>query len=191
MPRCRIDFLANCECNRIDMQLQLIQSRIHEIREQKVMFDFDLAELYEVENRVLKQAVKRNIDRFPSDFLFQLTKPEWQEVITNCDNLPQGIKFSPATPFAFTEQGVSMLSSVLRSKKAVQVNISIMRAFVLIRHYALSHKDLTVKLQGLETKYNKQFKDVYEAINYLLKKDKKAIVQQERKQIGFNTDRDN
>ncbi len=173
------------------MQLQLIQSRIHEIREQKVMFDFDLAELYEVENRVLKQAVKRNIDRFPSDFLFQLTKPEWQEVITNCDNLPQGIKFSPATPFAFTEQGVSMLSSVLRSKKAVQVNISIMRAFVLIRHYALSHKDLTVKLQGLETKYNKQFKDVYEAINYLLKKDKKAIVQQERKQIGFNTDRDN
>jgi len=188
---CRIEFSANCECNQIDMQLQMIQSRIHEIREQKVMFDFDLAELYEVENRVLKQAVKRNIDRFPSDFLFQLTKPEWQELITICDNLPEGVKFSPATPFAFTEQGVSMLSSVLRSKKAIQVNISIMRAFVLIRQYALSHKDLTEKLKGHETIYNKQFKDVYEAINYLLKKDKKAIVQQERKQIGFNTDRDN
>lgn len=191
MPMCRIEFSANCECNQIDMQLQMIQSRIHEIREQKVMFDFDLAELYEVENRVLKQAVKRNIDRFPSDFLFQLTKPEWQELITICDNLPEGVKFSPATPFAFTEQGVSMLSSVLRSKKAIQVNISIMRAFVLIRQYALSHKDLTEKLKGHETIYNKQFKDVYEAINYLLKKDKKAIVQQERKQIGFNTDRDN
>jgi len=113
------------------MQLEKIQTKIYEIRGQKVMLDFDLAEMYEVENRVLKQSVKRNPDRFPDDFMFQLTKHEWQEVITNCDNLPEGVKFSPATPFGFTEQGVSMLSSVLKSKKALQVNIAIMRALFL------------------------------------------------------------
>lgn len=149
------------------------------------MLDFDLAEMYEVENRALKQAVRRNSYRFPDDFMFQLTKKEWQEVITNCDNLPEGIKFSPATPFAFTEQGVAMLSSVLNSKKAIEVNIVIMRTFVLVRQYALSHKDLTEKLKKLERKYNKQFKDVYEALNYLLTKDKQEIEQKERRRIGF------
>lgn len=167
------------------MQPQKIQTKIYEVREQKVMLDFDLAELYEVENRALKQAVKRNIERFPNDFMFQLAKSEWQELITNCDKLPEGVKFSPATPFAFTEQGVSMLSSILRSKKAIQVNIAIMRAFVFIRQYALSHKDLTDKLKELETKYNKQFKDVYEAINHLLQKDKEETEYKERKRIGF------
>ena len=108
------------------MQLQKIETKIYEVRGQKVMLDFDLSDLYEVENRALKQAVKRNIERFPNDFMFQLTKNEWHEVITNCDNLREGAKFSPATPFAFTELGVSMLSSVLRSKKAIQVNISIL-----------------------------------------------------------------
>ena len=130
-------------------------------------------------------SVKRNIDRFPNDFMFQLTKPEWQELITNCDNLPETVKYSPALPFAFTEQGVAMLSSVLKSKKALQVNIAIMRAFVFIRQYALSHKDLTEKLKELETTYNKQFKDIYEAINYLLDKDKKQVGQSERKKIGY------
>jgi len=172
------------------MQLQKIETKIYEVRGQKVMLDFDLAELYEVENRALKQAAKRNIDRFPNDFMFQLSKNEWQELITNCDNLPEGVKFSPATPFAFTEQGVSMLSSVLRSKKAIQVNIAIMRAFVFIRKYALSHKDLTDKLKELETKYNKQFKDVYEAINYLIQKNKQETEQKERKRIGFYVDKD-
>ena len=149
------------------------------------MLDFDLAELYEVENRALKQAVKRNLDRFPRDFMYPLTKAEWHEVITNCDNLPERVKFSPATPFAFTEQGVAMLSSVLKSKKALQVNIAIMRAFVFIRQYALSHRDLTEKLKEIETKYNKQFKDVYEAINYLLNKEKQEVSQKERKRIGY------
>lgn len=172
------------------MQLQQIETKIYEVKGQKVMLDFDLAEMYEVENRALKQAVKRNIERFPNDFMFQLTKNEWQELITNCDKLPEGVKFSPVTPFAFTEQGVSMLSSVLRSKKAIQVNIAIMRAFVFIRQYALSHKDLTDKLKELEAKYNKQFKDVYEAINYLLQKDKQETEQKERKRIGFNIDKD-
>jgi hypothetical protein len=117
--------------------------------------------------------------------MFHLTKNEWQELITNCDNLPKGAKFSPATPFAFTEQGISMLSSILKSKKAIQMNIAIMRAFVLIRQFALSHKDLTDKLKELETKYNKQFMDVYEAINYLLQKDKQQTEQKNRKQIGY------
>ena len=100
------------------MQPLSIQSKIYEVRGQKIMLDFDLATMYEVENRALKQAVKRNGDRFPDDFMFQLSKSEWQELITNCDNLPETAKFSPATPFAFTEQGVAMLSSVLKSKKA-------------------------------------------------------------------------
>ena len=172
------------------MQLQTIQSRIYEVRNHKVMLDFDLAEMYEVETRALKQAVKRNMDRFPEDFMFQLAKKEWQQLITNCDNLPAGVKFSPATPFAFTEQGVSMLSSVLKSKKAIQVNISIMRAFVLVRQYALSHKELSQKLQELENKYNKKFKDVYEAINYLLKKDNEEIEHKHRRRIGFKQNKE-
>ena len=167
------------------MELVVIQKKIYEIRGHKVMLDFDLALLYKVENRALKQAVKRNMDRFPDDFFFQLTKAEWQELITICDNLPENLKFSPAAPFAFTEQGVAMLSSVLKSKKAVQVNIAIMRAFVFIRNYALSHKDLTEKLSEMESKYNMQFKDVYDAINYLLQKDKQQIEQGKRKRIGF------
>lgn len=173
------------------MQLEKIQTKIYEIRGQKVMLDFDLSEMYEVENRALKQAVKRNLDRFPNDFMFQLTKIEWQELITICDNLPEGIKFSPATPFAFTEQGVSMLSSVLKSKKALQVNIAIMRAFVFMRQYALTHKDLTEKLQELENKYDKQFKDVYDAINFLLQKDNQEIAQKQRKRIGYKKDEAN
>ena len=95
---------------------EIITSKIYFIRNEKVMLDFDLAELYEVETRALKQAVKRNITRFPDDFMFQLTKEEWQEVITNCDNLPSKYKYSPITPNAFTEQGVAMLSSVLNSE---------------------------------------------------------------------------
>jgi hypothetical protein len=173
------------------MQIEKIQTKIYEIQGQKVMLDFDLAEMYEVENRALKQAVKRNPDRFPNDFLFQLTKIEWQELITICDKLPEGIKFSPATPFAFTEQGVSMLSSVLKSKKALQVNIAIMRAFVFMRQYALTHKDLTEKLNELENKYDRQFKDVYDAINFLLRKDNQETEQKQRKRIGYKNDETN
>ncbi len=101
------------------MNLQLIESKILELRKLKVILDFDLSTMYEVETRVLKQAVKRNKDRFPNDFMFQLTESEWNEVITNCDNLPKNIKFSPVAPYAFTEQGIAMLSSVLKSKKSI------------------------------------------------------------------------
>jgi ORF6N domain len=147
----------------------------------KVMLDFDLAALYEVETRVLNQAVKRNIKRFPDDFMFQLSEQEWhtmssQFVMTSYKR-PQNSR-----PYAFSEQGLAMLSGVLHSQKAVEVNISIMRAFVFLRQYALTHKDLTEQLKALETKYDQKFEDVYEAIHYLLKKDEEPV---ERKAIGF------
>ena len=113
------------------MDLQIIQNKIFEIRGCRVMLDFHLAELYQVETRALKQAVKRNLSRFPDDFAFQLTKDEWQELITICDKFPENIRHTPTSPLAFLEQGVAMLSSVLRSQTAIDVNISIMRAFVL------------------------------------------------------------
>ena len=167
----------------INMQLQNIQTKIYELREQKVMLDFDLAELYETETKRLKEAVRRNIERFLSDFMFELTKDEFKNLRTQIASSKKGgIRYFP---FAFTEQGVAMLSTVINSPKAIQVNIAIMRAFVFIRQYALTHKDLTEKLNELENKYNRRFKDVYEAINYLLKKDKQETEQKQRKRIGY------
>ena len=169
------------------MQLQVIQKKIYEIRGQKVMLDFDLALLYEVETRVLKQAVRRNIDRFPDDFMFELTNDEFNTLKTSMTSqivIPCSIS-TGYTPFAFTEQGVAMLSGVLKSKKAIEVNISIMRAFVFIRQYALTHKDLTEKLKELETKYNRQFADVYEALKYLMDDKQNRDDWKKRKQIGF------
>lgn len=148
------------------------------------MLDFDLAKLYEVETRVLKQAVKRNLDRFPEDFLFVLSNEEVNQMVSQ-NVIPSKSYFGGALPFAFTEQGVAMLSSILKSKKALQVNIAIMRAFVFIRQYALTHKDLSEKLALLETRYNKQFKDIYEALDYLISKDKQEIKQKNRRRIGF------
>ncbi len=171
------------------MELQTIQNRIYEIRGQKVLLDFDLAELYETETKRLKEAVRRNIERFPSDFMFELTKDEYNTLRTQfatLDNRGRG-KHSKYNPFAFTEQGIAMLASVLRSPKAIEVNIQIVRAFVFLRKYALSHSELTQKLQELEAKYHKQFNDIFEAINYLIQKDKVEINQKERKRIGFKT----
>lgn len=172
------------------MLIKNIQTKIHEVLNHKVMFapmaiGVDLAALYEVETRALKQAVRRNLDRFPEDFMFQRTKTEWHELITNGDNLPQAVRFSPALPLAFTEQGVAMLSSVLKSKKALHVNISIMRAFVVMKQYIVNYSDLHKKIQEIEAKYNKQFADVYEALNYLMgiKKEEEKI--KKRKLIGY------
>lgn len=165
------------------MELQLIQNNIFEIRGQRVMLDYNLAELYEVETRALKQAVKRNIKRFPPDFMFELTKSEWRELITMCDNLPQNLKFSPALPFAFTEQGVAMLSSVLRSPQAIEVNISIMRAFVILRQYALGYAELNRKLEEFMIETNMQFSDIYQALTELASP--KEQENKPRRQIGF------
>ncbi len=167
------------------MEIQIIQEKIYVVQAQKVMFDFDLARLYGVETRALKQAVKRNSDRFPPDFMIALTRAEWQEVITNCDNLPAYVKFSPSPPFAFTEQGVAMLSSVLKSKKAAQVNFAIMRAFVLLRQHLANYHDLKKNIELLEKEMNMKFKDINQALTYLLQKDKMETVQSGRKRIGF------
>ncbi|MCB9261157.1 MAG: ORF6N domain-containing protein [Flavobacteriales bacterium] len=167
------------------MKIELVKDRIVEIRGQKVMLDFDWAELYEVETRVLNQAVKRNIERFPNDFMFQLSETEWESMSSQFVMTYPNKRPKSAKPFAFTEQGVAMLSGVLRSKKAIEVNISIMRAFVLIRQFALSHKELTDKLKEIENKYDKQFKDVYEALNYLIDKEKRQEKYNNRKRIGF------
>ena len=175
--------------NWIKMELQRIQNRIYEVRGQKVLLDFDLATMYGTETKKLKQAVRRNIERFPSDFMFELTNEEYKSLrsqIVTLENDGRG-KFSKYNPFAFTEQGIAMLASVLRSPKAIEVNIQIVRAFVFLRKYALSHSELTLKLQELETRYNKQFKDVFEAINFLLQKDNIETSQKDRKRIGFKT----
>jgi len=146
-----------------------IISQIYFIRGMKVMLDFHLASMYEVETRVLKQQVKRNISRFPDDFMFQLSEGEWKELITICDNLGN-LKFSPITPLAFTEQGVAMLSGILRSEKAVSVNIAIMRAFVKMRELIDDNKGLKKKLDEMESKYDQQFQVVFEAIKQLIEK---------------------
>lgn len=148
------------------------------------MFDFDLAELYETETKYLKRAVRANIQRFPPDFMFELTHEEWDSLRCNFSTSNQrgGTRYMP---FAFTEQGVSMLSSVINSDKAINMNIAIMRAFVFIRQYALTHKDLTDKIKELEKRYDQQFSNVYEALNYLLQKDKLQTEQHERRRIGY------
>lgn len=164
------------------MELEIIRSKIYDIRGFKVMLDFDLAQLYEVETKALNQAVKRNVQRFPSDFMFRLTPDEWETMRSHFVTASPNKRNVSATPYAFTEQGLAMLSGVLNSDKAIEVNIAIMRAFVMIRQYALTYKELTDKLKEIEGR----FTDVYEAINYLLNKDKLQIEQKQRKRIGFN-----
>lgn len=137
------------------MELQPIQSKIYEIRGQRVMLDFDLAELYQVENRVLKQAVRRNIERFPEDFMLRLSAKEANRLIDigrSQNVIPQDYNIGSSEMFAFTEEGVAMLSGVLRSKTAAQVNIAIMRAFVAMRNYITTTTQITAELAEIRTK---------------------------------------
>lgn len=176
------------------MQLQIIQNLIYEIRGQKVMLDFDLAALYDTETRALKQAVKRNIMRFPKDFMFKLNKKEWQKVITNCDNLPKGIKYSPATPYAFTEHGVTMLASVLKSKMAIQMNIAIVRAFIALKQFAMSYKELTEQIKELKAttgNHNAQLNRIYDVLEKLLHKKAQQTKWDDRERIGFKKQTEN
>lgn len=165
------------------MELQVIQNRIHEIRGHKVMLDFDLAELYEVETKRLKEAVRRNIDRFPDDFMFKLSKLEFESLRTQIATSKRG--GTRYTPFAFTEQGVSMLSSVLKSKKAIKVNIAIIRAFVTFRQHLYDYKELKEQVAKVELEMNMQFKNINQALNYLLDKNTKDQEQKQRKKIGY------
>ena len=143
--------------------LEDIERRILLIRRQKVMLSTHLAELYDVETRVLNQAVKRNISRFPEDFMFQLNTSEAEQLVSQ-NVIPHKKYFGGTLPYAFTEQGVAMLSSVLNSERAIKVNIEIMRAFVRLRRLLASHADLARKLDTLERKYDAQFKVVFDAI---------------------------
>jgi len=158
-----------------------IEKAILLIRGQKVMLDADLAELYGVETRVLVQAVKRNLERFPEDFMLQLSKEEVDFLRSQIVTLKKGRgQHSKYLPYAFTEQGVAMLSSVLRSQRAIQVNIEIMRAFIRLRQMLASHVELARKLDALEKKYDAQFKQVFEAIRQLM-----APPEPKRRAIGF------
>ncbi len=178
------------------LPLEHIKNRIFLLRGYKVMLSSDLANLYEVKPKVLIQAIKRNMDRFPKDFMFQLS---WEEAMSletttvNFQNNPsvnsrsqfvtlkhgKNIKY---LPYAFTEQGVAMLSSVLKSKRAVKVNIEIMRAFVYLRELLSANKDLAAKLEALEKKYDSQFKVVFDAIRQLMAPSTKG-----KTDIGFKS----
>ncbi len=148
------------------MELQIIQNKIYEVRGQRVMLDFDLADMYETETKRLKEAVRRNINRFPSDFMFELTNQEYNSLRTQfatLKNLGRG-EHRKYLPFAFTEQGVAMLASVLKSEKAIEVNIQIVRAFVILRQYALGYAELNQKLETFMLETNMQFSDIYQAL---------------------------
>ena len=160
--------------------IERVASKIYSIRHTRVMLDRDLAELYGVETKVLKQAVRRNIKRFPEDFMFELSKEEFtnwrsQFVTSNRDKI--GLRYSP---MAFTEQGIAMLSSVLNSERAIQVNILIMRAFTKLREMLSTHEDLRRKVEAMERKYDHQFKVVFDAIKQLI-----DIESKPKRKIGF------
>ena len=190
------------------MQLEIIRNKIYEIRGQKIMFDFDLAELYEVETRILNQSVKRNIARFPKDFMFQLTQKEWeplrsQIVISskmNDNNSSQIVMSSKKhrgakyLPLAFTEHGVTMLAAILKSDKAVAMNIAIVRTFIALRQFALNYKELAAQILELKQtvgNHNEQLNQIYDALENLLDdKIDKTInkkMWEQRERIGFKT----
>ena len=166
--------------------LDIIQERIFTIRGKRVMLDRDLAALYEVPTKVLNQAVKRNIGRFPSDFMFKLNYDELKELVTNCDRF-KTLKHSTNPPYAFTEHGVTMLSGVLNSKKAIEINVQVVRAFIVLRQFAAESRELAQKLSELEHYFIEHCKDndsslqeIYNTLNLLMDRTKPA-------RIGFKT----
>jgi len=165
------------------MELEQIKQSIHEIRGKKVILDFDLAKMYQVETKRLKESVRRNIRRFPEDFMFELSTEEWLSLRTQFATSSWGGQ--RYNPYAFTEQGVAMLSSVLNSEIAIDINISIMRAFVMIRQFALTYQELNEKLIELEKKHNQKFTDIDQVLNYLIKKEQQQTQQTARKQVGY------
>jgi len=161
------------------MSVEVISTKIYEIRGKKVMLDRDLAVLYGVETYMLKRQVKRNRERFPPDFMFQLTKKELKNLSCQIGiSSWGGIRY---LPYVFTEHGVAMLSSILNSKRAIRVNIQIMRAFVLLRRMLISYKDIRHKIEEIESNYDRQFAIVFEAIKQLLEPPKQT------RAIGFRT----
>lgn len=168
------------EATGLQLREESIASAIHFLRGEKVMLDLDLSALYGVETKQLKRAVKRNIERFPSDFMFELTRPEFENLRRQIGTSSWG--GSRYAPYAFTEQGVAMLSSVLHSKQAIDVNIAIMRTFVQMRTWMSAHRDLAAKLVELEKRHDKNFQAIFEAIKQLTTEKSKP-----RRPIGFQT----
>lgn len=165
--------------DKLSVHDELIQNKIFVVRNDRVMLDQDLAALYGVETKNLKRAVRRNLDRFPADFMFELNKDEYHALRCQTGTLERG-SHSKYLPMVFTEQGVAMLSSVLNTRRAIQVNILIMRAFVKMRQMASAHKDLLQKIEEMEKRYDEQFGVVFEAIRQLMTPPEKP-----RKKIGF------
>jgi hypothetical protein len=159
--------------------IRAVEQRIVRIRGESVMLDADLAELYGVESKQLLRAMRRNRDRFPEDFMFQLTAEEFDNLRYQFGTSSWGGRRH--RPYAFTEQGVAMLSSVLRSKRAVAVNVEIMRAFVKLRRLISSHEELAKKLDSLERKYDAQFKSVFDALRKLMQ----PPLEPPKERIGF------
>ena len=143
-----------------------------------IILDYELAKMYEVETRVLKQAVRRNIDRFPEDFMFELSLDEMKNLVSQ-NVIPSLKYFGGAKVYAFSEQGVAMLSSVLKSK------LAIMRAFVMIRQWAFTHQELSEKLTALEKQHQQKFKDIDQVLTYLLQKDQTKIKLAPREKVGY------
>jgi hypothetical protein len=161
------------------MELEVIQNKIFEIRGNKVMLDFDLSLLYGVETRVLKQSIRRNLKRFPEDFMFELSDLEINRLVSQ-NVIPSKSYLGGSSPFAFTEQGIAMLSSVLKSDKAIEINISIMRTFVTIRQFALNYTELQNRITEIEG----QLPEIYNVLNYLVEKENKEVIV-ERNKIGY------
>jgi len=169
------------------LPVEIIANKILMIRGQKVMIDRDLAKLYGVEAKYLKRQVRRNIERFPEDFMFEISKQEYRNLRSHFGTLKRG-EHSKYLPYVFTEQGVSMLSSVLNSKRAIQVNIQIMRTFAQMRRMMLSYKELKEKIEKMESKYDKQFRIVFQALKQLLEPPKSKMrrgVPKSQGKIGF------
>jgi hypothetical protein len=169
----------------------IIANKIVVIRDEKVILDVHLAELYEVETRALKQAVRRNKDRFPDDFMYELTESEVDAVVSQ-NVIPSKKHFGGAAPFAFTENGVAMLSSILKSKKAIDVNIAIMRTFTILRKMSVLHKDVMMELDGIRKQILTQDNNINLIFEYLKQFEEakqQQLDQSERKRIGFKIDK--
>jgi len=163
---------------------EIVMNKIIIVRNQKVMIDRDLAELYGITTKQLNQQVKRNNKRFPKDFMFQLIEEEKNEVVTNCDHLAS-LKFSPTLPYVFTEHGAVMLASILNSDRAVEVNIQIVKVFIKMREMLFTHKDILLQLEKIERKLTGHDEDIQLIFQYL--KQLLNPPQQPRKRIGFKT----
>ena len=173
-------------------EINLIQQKIHEIRGEMVMLDFDLAYLYEVNTKILNQAVKRNLDRFPVDFMFKLTEKEWKNLLIQNSIISQSKRKNSLLPFAFTEHGVAMISGVLKSEKAVKMNISIIRMFIEMKRVLIKNATIKGQLQEMRERigeHDVQLNKIYDTIEHLLDLTINRVKCNERNIIGFKEDK--